>query len=116
MRPLMIAAALAAVLAIAPAARAAPTCQDRIGDSLRCGTPGAMPVGWTAAPQMALVREASEPPDPTPGQVLGLVAFLGGLFALIALMPDFDGWGAGDGSDEDDDDEARRRRGQRGSV
>ena len=43
--------ALIAVVALfsafsAPAAIAAPTCQDVHGGTIRCGTPGAMPVGW----------------------------------------------------------------------
>jgi hypothetical protein len=113
MRPVTPAIALATVLALAPAARAAPTCQDRIGDDVRCGSPGAMPVGWTASPRMALARQAAEPPDPTPSQALGLVALIGALFALIALMPDFDGWDAGDWGQQEGDDDERRRRGRR---
>ena len=47
MRNLLLAAITAAILTTAPAAIAAPTCQDRNGDTIRCGTEGAMPVGWT---------------------------------------------------------------------
>jgi hypothetical protein len=36
-----------ALLLAASAAQAAPTCQDRHGGTVRCGTSGAMPVGWT---------------------------------------------------------------------
>lgn len=61
-------------------------------------------------PQAQLHAAAVEPPDPTPGQALGLIAFVGGIFALIALMPDFDGWEPGDWGEIGGDEETPRRR------
>jgi len=92
-----------AVLAIAPAARASPTCQDAHGDSIRCGISGAMPVGWVLPAEMRLKLPA---PSQIPPQVLfGLICAIGGFFALIALMPDFDGWRSGDWDRQQDDEE-----------
>jgi hypothetical protein len=68
-----------------PAAWAAPTCQDRAGMTTRCGTEHAMPVGWTAP-------EADR--NIPAGSVRDLWGAVGGillLFALIALLPEFDG-------------------------
>jgi hypothetical protein len=86
----------AAMLLAAPASIAAPTCQDRNGDTVRCGTERAMPVGWTApAPQQA----PSAPVD-----MFALGVFLFGFFALIALMPNFDGrWDPQERDDEEAD-------------
>ena len=47
MRRSLLALIAVAILFSAPAAMAAPTCQDVNGGTIRCGTPGAMPVGWT---------------------------------------------------------------------
>ena len=81
-------ALLAAVLLLtAPAALAAPTCQDRDGLTIRCGTQGAMPVGWS----LPFEERKFESHSPTAGQLLHLIATLGLLFALIALLPEFDG-------------------------
>jgi hypothetical protein len=90
MRKRLLAAVTAIVLLTAPAAIAAPTCQDRNGDTIRCGTDGAMPVGWTLpAPQRLQVLAARPPVDPV--NLVGLGLFLVGFFALLALLPDFDG-------------------------
>lgn len=86
-----------ALLGAAPAA-AAPTCLDREGGVIRCGTPGAMPVGWT--PPEGTVAPADDTPGPGAAELTGLAAVIGGLFALIALMPEFEGW---DGRERDDD-------------
>lgn len=83
---------LALTLLFAAPALAAPTCQNRGGDTVRCGTPGAMPVGWKPSPEMLWDREISRPPGPSLRQILGVFCGLGLLFALIALLPDFDGW------------------------
>lgn len=99
MRRIVPTLALAATLLAAPAALAGPTCQDRNGDTIRCGTDGAMPVGWVLPADQ---RSAPEPAQP--GVMLGLLMALGGFFALIALMPDFQGesggWDRAEGDDE----------------
>ena len=90
MRATLLAILTAAILLTAPAVMAAPTCQDRSGDTIRCGTAGAMPVGWTLpAPQRAQVLAAR--PQVPPVNMVGLGLFLLGFFALLALLPDFDG-------------------------
>jgi hypothetical protein len=77
-------------------ATAAPTCLDHNGATIRCGAPGAMPVGWQPdGPTAAAPEETSAPGW---AELAGLAAVLGGLFTLLALMPEFDGW---DRRDED---------------
>jgi hypothetical protein len=86
----------------AQAAMAAPTCLNAHGDMARCGTTGAMPVGWAPSEEVAAARPADEAPDG--GKLIGLTAFLAGVFALIALMPDFEGkWDRQAGDDEQRD-------------
>lgn len=93
-------ALLAAVLLLtAPAALAAPTCQDRDGLTIRCGTQGAMPVGWS----LPFEERKFESHSPTTGQMLHLIATLGLLFALIALLPDFDGTSSRDWDQQEGD-------------
>ena len=87
--------ALAAALCAAPAALAAPTCQTRAGDTVRCGTPGAMPVGWTLPPGQMADRDAARP-QTSVSEILAPLGVVCWLFAVIALMPRFDGWGAGE--------------------
>jgi hypothetical protein len=105
MRPLFLAYTLAAVLLTAPAALAAPTCQDENGATTRCGTPGAMPVGWSLSTQQRLDRHLPGPNYPTGNEFLELVCIMGVFFALMALLPDFDGARAGDWGKQEDDDE-----------
>jgi hypothetical protein len=105
MRPLILASVAAAALLTAPAALAAPTCQNKFGDGMKCGTPGAMPVGWVLPREQMLAWEAARPADLSPHDLLALVCLLGGFFALIALMPDFDGWGAGERDEQAGDEE-----------
>ncbi|MEI9991526.1 MAG: hypothetical protein WDM86_15965 [Rhizomicrobium sp.] len=93
----------AALLAFAPMARAAPTCQDRIGDTIRCGTPGAMPVGWTPSPQVLLAKRNSRP-DGT-GEALKAAVVIALFLALIALLPEFDGTKATDWDRQEGDEE-----------
>jgi hypothetical protein len=69
---------------MAAPASAAPTCQDRVGDTVRCGTASAMPVGWTAP-----VWDRNFAPSDK-SEELKAVVFLLLLFALIALLPDFE--------------------------
>jgi len=90
MRSRLLAIITAAALLTAPAAMAAPTCQDRSGDTIRCGTEGSMPVGWTLPAPQRLQVLAARPATP-PANLFGLGLFLIGFFALLALLPDFDG-------------------------
>lgn len=108
MRPAAIALLLA--LAVAPsAAQAGPNCVDRQGDMIRCGAPGAMPVGWSLPPEAARARLAARDDGPAPRQLLGLACLVGGLLALLALMPDFQGrWDRQEG--EDESQQGRKRR------
>jgi hypothetical protein len=87
--------ALAAGLLAPTLAAAAPTCLDAAGETVRCEAPGALPVGVapSPAPDAASVQ-SDEFPLPSAPTLFGLVCVLGGLFALIGLMPDFDGWGS----------------------
>lgn len=73
----------------------APTCQTREGMTARCGTPDAMPLGWRVA-----AADRHVPPD----NVRDLWNVVGGimlLFALIALLPPFDGSRSQDWGDEE---------------
>jgi hypothetical protein len=104
MKPSVIRASLPAILATvllfaAHAAHAAPTCQDRDGLTIRCGTPGAMPVGWS----LPFEERKFRPPIPSASQMLTLIATLGLLFALIALLPQFDGSRGGDWDKQEGD-------------
>ena len=105
MRHLIGAFVGASILLNVGAAAAAPTCQDRNGDTIRCGTPGSMPVGWTLPPEERREKERLHPPVyPTADQLLELFCVLGVFFAWLALMPDFDGkW------DEQEGDGKNRR-------
>jgi hypothetical protein len=107
MRPWTIAAATAVLLLGAPAAVAAPTCDNRSGDTVKCGTPGAMPVGWAPSPGDVLDHPAT-PPDLNPAEVVALIYILGAFFALIALMPEFDGWRDGDWDKQEGDSKKKR--------
>ena len=85
MKKLVLALALIAI-----PVHAAPTCQDRNGDTIKCGAPGAMPVGWTLPPEESWRLRLVHTETPA-GDVLKVVAALALFFALIALMPRFDG-------------------------
>jgi hypothetical protein len=87
--------ALGAGLLLGTAAAAAPTCVDSAGQTVRCEAPAALPVGAIPEPDADAAHD-SEFPLPAPATLFGLVCVLGGLFALIGLMPDFDGWGPGE--------------------
>jgi hypothetical protein len=79
---------LVLLFAVSPAS-AAPTCQDSNGGTIKCGAPGAMPVGWTPPPERLWDRPLSQPPGTD--AVVTALCILGLLFALIALLPEFDG-------------------------
>jgi len=107
MRPLILAAAASAALLIASSSVAAPVCETRHGDGARCGTPGAMPVGWSLP---ARERAYWRPDTPIPAsEWFGLASLIGGFVALVLLMPKFDG-ARGEDWDEQEDDKRGRRR------
>jgi hypothetical protein len=91
MRALLLIMGICGLLATGPA-MAAPTCQDRQGGTIKCGAPSAMPVGWKPSPEQLWEQEISRAPGPGTGKLLGVFCGLALLFALIALLPDFDGW------------------------
>jgi hypothetical protein len=95
MRPWLTAISVSVLLTFASTTFAAPTCENRDGAATRCGTAGAMPVGWTLPPAE---RAAHDTPDPPLSQMLLPLFLICGLFGLISAMPDFDGW---DASEED---------------
>ena len=104
MRASIIAFILSAILLGAPVAMAAPTCQDVKGDTLRCGTPGAMPVGWSPSPEALWDRKLALPQGPDTNEVLKALGGIALLLALIALLPRFDGSPAGGGWDRQEGD------------
>jgi hypothetical protein len=77
--------AIAFVLLLATPALAAPTCEGQEGQAMRCGAPGAMPLGWTAP------EENRRAPSADRRDVLEAAGLIVLLFALIALLPEFDG-------------------------
>ena len=107
MRPSILAVTVAATLLSASAAFAAPTCQDENGITSKCGTPGAMPVGWAPSPQQLVERQSSRPKYPSTIELLELIGIIGAFFSLMALMPEFDGRRAGDWGEQEGDREER---------
>ncbi|MEJ0024564.1 MAG: hypothetical protein WDN01_00940 [Rhizomicrobium sp.] len=95
--------ALAAFLLCTPAVQAAPTCHDRVGDTIRCGDPAAMPVGWTPAPEVLLAKKNAAPDDTA--NALSAAVFVALFLALIALLPEFDGTKATDWDRQEGDEE-----------
>jgi len=71
-------------------AHAAPICFTRAGDTVHCDAKNAMPLGWRLPPDEAMRREMNQP-HPSASSILKAVAGLILFFALIALMPEFDG-------------------------
>jgi hypothetical protein len=59
-------------------------------------------------PERRLEPEASLPAEPGPTEVLDMICIVGGLIALIALMPEFDGGQPGDWDRQEGDDEDPR--------
>jgi hypothetical protein len=93
-------------LMLAPvSAVAAPTCQDRGGGTIRCGTPGAMPVGWTVLDHPSAATPPADTDLDDPAVVLKAICIVGMLLALIALMPEFDGRKDEDGDRQESDRE-----------
>ena len=92
-----IAGAIAAFLLIEPSGIAAPTCIDQDGDTIKCGAPGAMPLGWRLSPEEELARDMEQTVSPNLGELLELICLLGVFFSLMAMLPDCDGWRDDDG-------------------
>lgn len=94
-RRLAAALLLGVVLLLPRAAAAASPCPDGDGQTVRCEAPNALPLAATPAGE----AEAPSPADiplPAPEMLFGVICLVGGLFALIGLMPDFDGWSSGE--------------------
>lgn len=101
--PTPAAFAALALISAAATASAAPTCQTAAGQTIRCGEPAAMPVGWRLPDEQRMAQRSRED-GPSATQIAGLIAFLAGFFGLIALMPDFDGASDRDWDAQEDDD------------
>jgi hypothetical protein len=86
---------------------AAPTCQDFEGHIARCGSAHAMPVGWTPTPAQLFDRPPVANNSPTVAEAAAMVYVVGAVFAIIALMPPFDGR-KGEDWDEQEGDERRK--------
>ena len=91
------------LLLSAPAAFAAPTCEDKNGDTIRCNTPGAMPVGWTPAPAVLLAKRNAAPDDTSKALEAAVIVTL--FLAMIALLPEFDGTKSSDWARQESDEE-----------
>ena len=94
--------AIVLLLLSAPAADAAPTCQDKNGDVIRCNTPGAMPFGWTPSPEFLLAKKNASPDGIE--QALEAAILIALFLALIALLPEVDGTKAADWGGEEGDE------------
>jgi len=86
----MRALAFALALLFSAPALAAPICLTRAGDPVHCEAKGAMPLGWRLPPDEAARREMEQPRVPA-SAILKMAAGLALFFALIALLPEFDG-------------------------
>ena len=86
------------------AAPAAPICQNRDGDPVHCGTPGAMPLGWKLPPQEFYARQRAKSPPPSTDLAASAFAGIVLLLALIGFLPEFDGTKAADWDRQEDDD------------
>jgi hypothetical protein len=96
---------LALALLFSTPALAAPICFTRAGDPVHCDAQDAMPIGWRLSPEEAARREMKQPHTPE-SAILKTAMGLALLFALIALLPEFDGgrdqdWEAGERRDCD---------------
>ncbi len=102
LRSILVMAVTGAMFA-GPVALAAPTCLDSGGATIRCGTSGAMPVGWTPSPEQVSDRESASSPGPSLSEAVAIIYVIGAIFALIALMPPFDGRDGGDWDEQEGD-------------
>ena len=81
---------LALVLLFSTRVLAAPICFTRAGDTVHCDAKDAMPIGWRLPPDEAARREMNQP-HPSSRDILETFGILVLFFAMIALMPEFDG-------------------------
>ena len=86
----MRAFAFALALLFSTPALCAPICFNRAGDTVRCDVKEAMPVGWKLPSDEAARREMNQPHTPS-STILKVAVAIGLFFALIALLPEFDG-------------------------
>jgi hypothetical protein len=105
--PILARLAFACLLLTAMPAMAAPTCLTRNADTIRCGAPGAMPVGWKPSAQFLWDKEISRPAAQNLDLLAKVICGLALFFAMIALMPKFDGSKAEDWDRQEGDDEKR---------
>jgi hypothetical protein len=87
---------------------AAPTCQNANGSVARCGSPGAMPVGWKLPDDEYKLRQAALGNRTEPWALLDAVVLVASLLAIIALLPDFDGSSDVDWDEQEGDNRRRR--------
>jgi hypothetical protein len=73
-----------------PTAAAAPTCWSRTGETVRCESPAALPVGAPLPPEAEQARQ-DDLPLPDPDVLFAVICVLGSLFGLIFAAPPFDG-------------------------
>lgn len=82
---------------------AAPTCEDLQGETVRCGTSGAMPVGWALSAQEREQLRPERSNEPSLMKLLQTLCTLGVFFSVLALMPDFDGRRSEDWDSQEDE-------------
>lgn len=78
-------------LLAAPSVLAGPTCLDRNGAAIRCGTPGAMPFGWSLPEEERRRHDLANPASAQLGSLLKAACVVGLFLCAIALLPEFDG-------------------------
>ena len=100
MRAWILSLALFTAVLVSRPALAAPTCLTSQGDTIRCGTQGAMPVGWTIPPE----QRHADPVGDNETALLKVIAGLGLFLAFVALLPQFDGSRAEDWDRQEGDD------------
>ena len=104
----MRAVLLACLLLAAVPAMAAPTCLTRNADTIRCGALGAMPVEWKPSAQLLCDKQISRPAEQHLDELAKVICGLALFFAMIALLPKFDGTKPEDWDRQEGDDEKRK--------
>jgi hypothetical protein len=82
---------LVACICGAAPALGAPICQNRLGDFVHCEAKEAMPLGWHVPDDVYTARVLSRTPPARSSDLVAAGMVLACLFALIALLPKFDG-------------------------